>query len=182
MCANRIGGNPSWWCFVACRWGRSRSAPFASTSAFFGLSKLSVWWLRLGIAIERIRPGHPRQNGRHDGFAIPVDLVQTVAAILKTKARVSRAWLGLWTGPPRQGEGARVLAVEREGPADQAGIEPGDVIVRVGERQVQRPQDVTSVVIGGEPGEKVAIDFVRNGKRATVAVQLAPMPTQQVTP
>ena len=31
-------------------------APFASTSAFFGLSKLSVWWLRLGIAIERIQP------------------------------------------------------------------------------------------------------------------------------
>jgi putative transposase len=41
-------------------------APFASTSAFFGLSKLSVWWLRLGIAIERIRPGHPQQNGRHE--------------------------------------------------------------------------------------------------------------------
>ena len=116
------------------------------------------------------------------GFAIPVDLVQTVAAILKTKARVSRAWLGLWTGPPRQGEGARVVAVEREGPADRAGIEPGDVIVRVGERPVQRPMDVTSVVIGGEPGEKVAIDFVRNGKRATAAVQLAPMPTQQATP
>lgn len=40
--------------------------PFASTSAFFGLSKLSVWWLRLGIGIERIRPGHPQQNGRHE--------------------------------------------------------------------------------------------------------------------
>ena len=31
--------------------------PFASRSAFFGLSELSVWWLRLGIDIERIRPG-----------------------------------------------------------------------------------------------------------------------------
>jgi len=40
--------------------------PFASTTAFFGLSKLSVWWLRLGIAIERIKPGHPQQNGRHE--------------------------------------------------------------------------------------------------------------------
>lgn len=40
--------------------------PFASTSAFFGLSKLSVWWLRLGIGIERIKPGHPQQNGRHE--------------------------------------------------------------------------------------------------------------------
>jgi putative transposase len=40
--------------------------PFASPSAFFGLSKLSVWWLRLGIRIERIKPGTPTQNGRHE--------------------------------------------------------------------------------------------------------------------
>ena len=40
--------------------------PFASATAFFGLSKLSVWWLRLGIGIERIQPGHPQQNGRHE--------------------------------------------------------------------------------------------------------------------
>src|SRR6266853_4951196 len=40
--------------------------PFASPNALFGLSKLSVWWLRLGIAIERIKPGHPQQNGRHE--------------------------------------------------------------------------------------------------------------------
>jgi putative transposase len=41
-------------------------APFASANALFGLTRLSVWWLRLGIAIERIRPGHPQQNGRHE--------------------------------------------------------------------------------------------------------------------
>jgi transposase InsO family protein len=40
--------------------------PFASPNALFNLSKLSVWWLRLGIAIERITPGHPQQNGRHE--------------------------------------------------------------------------------------------------------------------
>jgi putative transposase len=40
--------------------------PFASPHALFGLSKLSVWWLRLGIHIERIKPGHPQQNGRHE--------------------------------------------------------------------------------------------------------------------
>ena len=40
--------------------------PFASAHALFGLSKLSVWWLRLGIGIERIKPGHPEQNGRHE--------------------------------------------------------------------------------------------------------------------
>ena len=40
--------------------------PFASPNGLFNLSKLSVWWLRLGISIERIRPGHPQQNGRHE--------------------------------------------------------------------------------------------------------------------
>ncbi len=40
--------------------------PFASPNGLFNLSKLSVWWLRLGIAIERIKPGHPQQNGRHE--------------------------------------------------------------------------------------------------------------------
>lgn len=39
--------------------------PFASPNGLFNLSKLAVWWLRLGIAIERIKPGHPQQNGRH---------------------------------------------------------------------------------------------------------------------
>lgn len=40
--------------------------PFASPNALFNLSKLSVWWLRLGIQIERIKPGRPQQNGRHE--------------------------------------------------------------------------------------------------------------------
>jgi transposase InsO family protein len=40
--------------------------PFASPNGLFNLSKLSVWWLRLGINIERIRPGCPQQNGRHE--------------------------------------------------------------------------------------------------------------------
>jgi putative transposase len=40
--------------------------PFASPNSLFGLSRLSVWWLRLGIGIERIKPGNPQQNGRHE--------------------------------------------------------------------------------------------------------------------
>jgi putative transposase len=39
---------------------------FASAHALYGLSQLSVWWLRLGIGLERINPGHPEQNGRHE--------------------------------------------------------------------------------------------------------------------
>jgi transposase InsO family protein len=40
--------------------------PFASPNGLYNLSRLSVWWLRLGIAIERITPGCPQQNGRHE--------------------------------------------------------------------------------------------------------------------
>jgi len=40
--------------------------PFAAPTALYRLSKLAVWWLRLGIPIERIAPGHPQQNGRHE--------------------------------------------------------------------------------------------------------------------
>ena len=40
--------------------------PFSNVQAMFGLSQLSVWWLRLGIELERTEPGHPEQNGRHE--------------------------------------------------------------------------------------------------------------------
>jgi len=48
--------------------------PFASPNALFGLSRLSVWWLRLGIEIERIKPGHPQQNGRHERMHLTLKL------------------------------------------------------------------------------------------------------------
>jgi hypothetical protein len=40
--------------------------PFASAHGLLNLSKLPVSWLRLGIGLERIKPGHPQQNGRHE--------------------------------------------------------------------------------------------------------------------
>jgi putative transposase len=54
--------------------------PFASPNALFGLSKLSVWWLRLGIAIERIKPGNPQQNGRHERMHLTLKLETTKPA------------------------------------------------------------------------------------------------------
>jgi transposase InsO family protein len=47
---------------------RSDNGPPFATSTLGGLSKLSVWWLRLGIKVERIEPGKPQQNGRHERF------------------------------------------------------------------------------------------------------------------
>lgn len=40
--------------------------PFATPNGLFNLSRLSAWWLRLGIAVERTEPGNPQQNGRHE--------------------------------------------------------------------------------------------------------------------
>ncbi|MDD3726027.1 MAG: integrase core domain-containing protein [Candidatus Ratteibacteria bacterium] len=41
-------------------------APFAGGNSLWNLTKLSVWWIRLGIKLERIRPGNPQENGRHE--------------------------------------------------------------------------------------------------------------------
>ena len=45
---------------------RTDNGPPFSTVALGGLSRLSVWWIKLGILPERIRPGHPEENGRHE--------------------------------------------------------------------------------------------------------------------
>lgn len=66
------------------------SVPFARPHALFGLSKLSVWWLRLGIDIERIRPGHPEQDGRHERMHLTLKKEATkpaAANFLKQQAR-----------------------------------------------------------------------------------------------
>ena len=54
--------------------------PFASPNAFFGLSRLSIWWLKLGIKIERIKPGHPEQNGRHERMHLTLKKEATKSA------------------------------------------------------------------------------------------------------
>ena len=64
--------------------------PFASPNALYGLSKLSVWWLRLGIQIERIKPGHPEQNGRHERMHLTLKQEATkpaAANLLQQQAR-----------------------------------------------------------------------------------------------
>jgi putative transposase len=64
--------------------------PFASPTALYRLSKLAVWWLRLGIRIERIQPGHPQQNGRHERMhrTLKTEATKPAAAnVLQQQAR-----------------------------------------------------------------------------------------------
>ncbi len=51
--------------------------PFASGNSFYNLTRLSVWWLRHGINLERIVPGHPEQNGRHERMHLTLKLETT---------------------------------------------------------------------------------------------------------
>ena len=64
--------------------------PFAGPTALYRLSKLAVWWLRLGIQIERIQPGHPQQNGRHERMhrTLKAEATKPAAAnVLQQQAR-----------------------------------------------------------------------------------------------
>lgn len=49
-------------------------SPFANTSAIFGLTRLSVWWLELGIDLERGRPGCPQDNGAHERLHLDIQI------------------------------------------------------------------------------------------------------------
>ena len=64
--------------------------PFAAPTALYRLSKLAVWWLRLGIHLERIAPGQPQQNGRHERMHLTLKREATkpaAANVLQQQAR-----------------------------------------------------------------------------------------------
>ena len=67
--------------------------PFASTGAG-GLTKLSVWWLRLGIQLERIEPGKPQQNGRHERMHLTLknDVCSPPRANMRAQQRAFDLW------------------------------------------------------------------------------------------
>lgn len=69
-------------------------SPFAST-AVAGLSRLGVWWVKLGIDLERIQPGHPEQNGRHERMhhTLKQECCQPSAANLREQQQAFDAFL-----------------------------------------------------------------------------------------
>ncbi len=58
-------------------------------NALFNLSKLSVWWLRLGVGIKRIRPGHPQQYGRHERMHLTLKK-EVTRPLAQAQAKVQR--------------------------------------------------------------------------------------------
>jgi len=64
--------------------------PFSCSRALLGLSKLSIWWLRLGIEIERIKPGNPQENGQHErmDLSLKKDLLKHPAPNLLSQQEI----------------------------------------------------------------------------------------------
>ncbi len=73
---------------------------------------------------------------------------------------------------PGVDEGVLVLDVVEDSPAEDAGLKPGDVIVKVADETVQDPEDLIDALSEFDEGEEVAVQYVRNGKRETVEVEL----------
>jgi transposase InsO family protein len=87
--------------------------PFASAHALYDLSKLSGWWLRLGIHLERIQPGHPQQNGRHERMQLSLKTEATkpaAANVLQQQPRFDTFLERYNHGRPHQALGMKVPA------------------------------------------------------------------------
>lgn len=117
------------------------------------------------------------------GFAVPVNVARDIMSQLKEKGRVSRGYLGIKVTPvtpeyqelfnlPGR-EGAIVQEVVKGLPADQAGLQHGDVILEVNGQSVADSSDLVSMVSSIPPGETVNLTIFRNGKMKTLGVVLA---------
>src|SRR2546428_4567291 len=91
------------------------------------MSKLAVWWLRLGIRIERIAPGQPHQNGRHERMDLTLKTEATKPAesnVLQQQARFDAFVERYNQEPPKQARGMQVpAAVYARSPRVYRGLE-----------------------------------------------------------
>jgi transposase InsO family protein len=69
-------------------------APFATGNGLLGLSRLSVWWLALGIDLDRIRPGHPEENGGHE--RMHRDIRKEIQGLIEGGLTEQQAALDVW--------------------------------------------------------------------------------------
>jgi serine protease DegS len=123
-----------------------------------------------------------QSGGSHGiGFAVPIQLAGAVMAQLIEHGRVIRGWLGI-TGQDLTPALADSLGIEfrtgilvsgvlEGGPADQAGLKPGDVIVRIDRREIANSPEMLKTIAGKAPGSPVSITVFRNdGELQQVAI------------
>lgn len=108
------------------------------------------------------------------GFAIPIDNATVIAEELIRTGSVKHAEIGINARSVTDGttDGAQVQNVQQGGAAALAGIAEGDVIVKVGERNIAGADELVVAVRERKPGESVPVQLVRDGRPLTVSVVL----------
>ena len=89
-----------------------------------------------------------------------------------------KGWLGVYLGTAKDGEGVKILGmVGDDSPAAIAGLEEGDVIVRLNGEQIVELKGLVEIIQDSSPGEKITIDLSRDGDNETVVVVLGTRPS-----
>ena len=118
-------------------------------------------------------------------FAIPIDVAVKVKDQLVQTGKVSRGRLGVTIQEVNQSladsfglkapAGALISSVERGGPAQKAGIEPGDVVLKVDDRDIKRTLDLSGAIADLRPGTTAKLEVWRKGSARTIAVTTGEM-------
>ncbi|HCI14089.1 MAG: protease Do [Gallionellales bacterium GWA2_60_142] len=121
-------------------------------------------------------------------FAIPIDVAMQVSDQLRSTGKVTRGRIGVTIqeltrelaesfglGKP---EGALISSVEKNGPADKAGIEASDVILKFDGKAVISSADLPRIVAATKPGSKAVAELWRKGEVKQVTVVIAEMPEE----
>lgn len=111
------------------------------------------------------------------GFAIPSDTARQVMESLITKGKVSRGYIGVEPRDAQDTAGSLIAGVLQGGPADKAGLKPGDVVVAVNDAPVRNMTELMQVVAGISPGSKAKFTVTRSGRKADVTVEVAERPS-----
>jgi len=129
--------------------------------------------------------------GQGIGFAIPIDMVKTLLPQLRA-GHVQRSWLGVQIARvPEQmareqgmarATGALVAEVVQDGPAEHAGLQPGDIITQFDGKPVHRMKDLPWLASTAGIGKRVEVAYRRGGRAHTVSLTMGAMPGQAVFP
>lgn len=152
-----------------------------------GGALLSMDGKLLGINTAIATGGYEKSN-RGVGFAIPSNMVQRIMSDLIDKGFVTRAWLGVFIqeidSETAKGlnietrNGALITDVVDGGPAEDGGIQEGDVIIAFNDQLISNPSNLKNVVSLTPPNSTNRVKVIRNGSKKTVEVVLAELPDE----